>query len=119
MQAAKRALLERNANYILIWVPREAEGEVRRAGEGAPFTGLKPAGLDEGPVVPRAERAIETGDPREVVGFVLHAVEEDLQRRFRDVMAKKQYAVDDVEGGRAYVQASSTSSSTPATSTHR
>src|SRR5665647_24212 len=33
---------------------------LHRAGEGAPFSGLKPAGLDWGPVVPRAEKAIET-----------------------------------------------------------
>ena len=33
---------------------------VHRAGEGAPYTGLKPAGLSEGPVIPVAERALET-----------------------------------------------------------
>jgi hypothetical protein len=30
---------------------------VHRAGEGAPYTGLKPAGLEHGPVIPVAERA--------------------------------------------------------------
>jgi hypothetical protein len=29
---------------------------VHRAGEGAPFAGLKPAGLDLGPAVPAADR---------------------------------------------------------------
>ena len=29
---------------------------LHRAGEGAPFTGLKPAGLDWGPVVPKQSR---------------------------------------------------------------
>src|SRR5512136_2790542 len=33
---------------------------LHRAGEGAPYTGMKPAGLEEGPVVPQAEKAIET-----------------------------------------------------------
>lgn len=28
---------------------------IHRAGEGAPYTGLKPAGLDEGPVIPPGE----------------------------------------------------------------
>lgn len=37
---------------------------LHRATEGAPFTGLKPAGLDHGPVIPIAERAIVTGSPR-------------------------------------------------------
>lgn len=30
---------------------------VHRAGENAPYTGLKPAGLDVGPIIPIAERA--------------------------------------------------------------
>jgi hypothetical protein len=34
---------------------------VHRAGEGAPYTGLKPAGLSFGPVIPLAETAVETG----------------------------------------------------------
>jgi Family of unknown function (DUF6448) len=35
---------------------------VHRAAEGASFTGLKPAGLDVGPIIPVAERAIESDD---------------------------------------------------------
>ena len=40
----------------------ETVARVHRAGEGAPYTGLKPAGLDVGPVIPLAEKAIETGN---------------------------------------------------------
>jgi len=135
--AAKKALETRNVNLILIWVPEEAEQEVRRAfdrviqarkggpaawevadewffetvvrlhraGEGAPYTGLKPAGLDEGPVVPRAEKAIKTSDVGETISFIRHAVEDDLKHRFHRVMETKRYDVNDVAAGRAYVQA--------------
>jgi hypothetical protein len=34
---------------------------VHRAGEGTPFTGLKPAGRDLGPAIPAADKAIEEG----------------------------------------------------------
>ena len=78
---------------------------LHRAGEGAPYTGLKPAGLDEGPVVPRAEKAIETGDPKDAIGFVLHTVEEELQKRFKHVISKKNYNENDVKAGREFVQA--------------
>ena len=78
---------------------------LHRAGEGAPYTGMKPAGLDEGPVVPRAEKAIETGDSKEAIGFVLDVIKEDLQHRFHHVMEKKKYDPNDVAAGRAYVQA--------------
>ena len=78
---------------------------LHRAGEGAPYTGLKPAGLDEGPVVPRAEKAIETGDSKEAIGFVLHTVEEELQKRFKHVISKKNYNENDVKAGREFIQA--------------
>ncbi len=137
VKAAMRALETGNVNLVLIWVPKEAEKELKevfkktlqarrqgkdamvvaddwffetairlhRAGEGAPFTGLKPAGLDEGPVVPRAEKAIEIGDAKEVIGFMLHTIEEDLQQRFKHVMGKKKYDENNIHAGREYVHA--------------
>ncbi len=78
---------------------------LHRAGEGEAFTGLRPEGLDEGPVVPRAEKAIGTGDPKETIRFLCTAVEEDLMHRFHRVMETKNYDVNDVTAGRAYVQA--------------
>lgn len=33
---------------------------VHRAGEGAPYTGLKPAGRDLGPAIPLADKAVAT-----------------------------------------------------------
>lgn len=41
----------------------ETAVRLHREGEGAAYTGLKPAGLDWGPVVPRAEKAIEKENP--------------------------------------------------------
>src|SRR4030067_3866291 len=35
---------------------------IHRAGEGAPYTGLKPAGRDLGPAVPAADKAIAEGE---------------------------------------------------------
>lgn len=83
----------------------ETAVRLHRAGEGAPYTGLKPSGLDEGPVVPLAEKAIETGDSHDVVDFLLHIVREDLKTRFQEAIEKKEYDPDDVQAGRAYVQA--------------
>ena len=78
---------------------------LHREGEGAPYTGLKPAGLDWGPVVPRAEKAIEQGNAKEVIAFLTHAVEEELQERFKHALAKKSYIVDDVRTAREFVHA--------------
>lgn len=78
---------------------------LHRAGEGAPYNGMKPAGLSEGPIVPRAEKAIETGDPRETISFILKTIEEDLMHRFHHVMEKKTYDLNDVTAGREYIEA--------------
>lgn len=78
---------------------------LHRGGEGAPYTGLKPAGLDVGPVVPRAERCLAKGDPKEVIDFLQHFTEEKTRHVFNEAMEKKKYDVDDVEAAREYVEA--------------
>jgi len=83
----------------------ETAVRLHREGEGAAYTGLKPAGLDWGPIVRRAERALENGDAREVLDFLLPEVEEELQARFNHAMAKRRYDDTDVDAARAYVQA--------------
>ena len=78
---------------------------VHRAGEGAPYTGLKPAGLDHGPVIPVAERAIETGLSDELVELLTDRVAEELRERFGHVMDLKARADGEIEANRAYVEA--------------
>lgn len=78
---------------------------VHRAGEGAPYTGLKPAGLDHGPVIPAAERAIETGSPDELVGLLTERVAAEVRQRLRHVMELKAGVDGDIDANRAYVEA--------------
>jgi len=78
---------------------------LHREGEGAPYTGLKPAGLDWGPVVPRADKAIEKGNPKEVIEFLQHILQEELEKRFKHAMEKKDYDISDVDAAREYVHA--------------
>jgi hypothetical protein len=83
----------------------ETAVRLHRAGEGAPYTGLKPAGLDEGPVVPRAEQAIATGDPSDVIRFITDMIREDLEHRFHRLQETKKYDPDDIPAGRKYIHA--------------
>ncbi|MGC9445092.1 MAG: DUF6448 family protein [Candidatus Methanospirareceae archaeon] len=83
----------------------ETAVRLHREGEGAAYTGLKPAGLDWGPVVPRAEKAIEREDAKEVIDFLSHALEVELKKRFTHAMARKKYDENDVGAARAFVQA--------------
>lgn len=77
---------------------------VHRAGEGAPYTGLKPAGTIEAPVA-AADRAIETGQLGGLAKVIFERTEKGLHGHFDEVMAKKRYSPNDVEAGRAYTNA--------------
>lgn len=83
----------------------ETAVRVHREGEGEPYTGLKPAGLDEGPVVPRAEEAIEKGDANEVIEFLSHTIKEEVQKRLDHALSLKDYDENDVDAAREYVEA--------------
>jgi hypothetical protein len=78
---------------------------IHRAGEGAPYTGLKPAGLDVGPVIPMAEHAIETGVPDELIDLLARLVRHEVRRRFEHAMELKHHADENMDAARAYVQA--------------
>ena len=77
---------------------------VHRAGEGAGYTGLKPAGTVEAPVA-AADKAIETGKLQGLAKLVFERTEKGLHGHFDQVMAKKKYNPNDVEAGRAYSSA--------------
>lgn len=54
---------------------------LHRAGEGAPYTGLKPEGLDVGPVIPLAEQAIAKRSIDELHTFLSAELRRQLQER--------------------------------------
>ena len=78
---------------------------IHRAGEGAPFTGLKPAGLDVGPVIPLAEAAVGTGEAGAVTDYLTAALRSQLTRRLDEVRALAATKDDSVADARAWVEA--------------
>jgi hypothetical protein len=58
---------------------------LHRAGEGAAYTGLKPAGIDYGPVIPAAEHAVQTGDLAKLKVVFAEAIERALRERLAHV----------------------------------
>lgn len=78
---------------------------IHRAGEGAPYTGLKPAGRDLGPAIPAADKAIEAGSAEPLAKMLVDAAGMEVRERFKTINAHKGYAKDDVTAGRDYVKA--------------
>jgi uncharacterized protein DUF6448 len=100
LQTAEQSAAELARRWFFETVVR-----LHRVGEHAPYTGLKPAGLDTGPVIPLAEKAVESGDPEEVYRLVAADLHSELGHRLRYV---QQLAADkdtSIAAGREYVQA--------------
>jgi hypothetical protein len=88
----------------------ETTVRLHRAGEGAAFTGLKPAGIDYGPAIPAAERAIETGNLAQVNALLVEEVEHGLHARLAYVRetqkgAKEPRTTKDVTAARERISA--------------
>jgi hypothetical protein len=78
---------------------------IHRQGEGAPFTGLKPAGTPIGEAVEMADRALESGDPARLVGMLAEVTHAGIQRRFVAARQARERQSASVEAGRHYVAA--------------
>jgi len=77
---------------------------VHRAGEGAPYTGLKASGRDLGPAIPAADMAIETGSAQALAQLLTEEMQEGLGASFQAVMDRKGFAPGDVSAGREFVE---------------
>ena len=78
---------------------------VHRAGEGAPYTGLKPSGLDVGPVIPAAERSLSEGSADGLLGVLCSELRMEVERRHAEAMILKRHANDNLAAMRSYVEA--------------
>jgi hypothetical protein len=78
---------------------------VHRAGEGAPYTGLRPAGLSFGPVIPLAEAAVQSGTAEAVSNFLSDELNGQLSRRLDEVNVLAARKGRSVQDARRYVEA--------------
>src|SRR3990172_7514059 len=90
--AKEKELADRYFFETLVRVHREAEG--------APFTGLKPAGLDLGPAIPAADKALETGNPKPLLALIEEKIHEGIHRYYVEAMERKKHAGESMEAGR-------------------
>lgn len=78
---------------------------IHRAGEGASYTGLKPADFDFGPTISAADKAVESGSAKEVLKILNDAVHRGLHERFMHMLEKKSFQANDLKAGREFVHA--------------
>jgi hypothetical protein len=78
---------------------------IHRAGEGEPYTGIKPSGTDLGPIIPAADKALETGSGEALMGLINKAIYEGVHQHFQEALVKKTFDPNNVQAGREYVKA--------------
>lgn len=83
----------------------ETAVRLHRASEGEPFTGLKPAGTDPGPVVEASDQALLSGRADSLVETLTEAVEAGLLERFEHARAAQERSDESAAAGRRFVAA--------------
>ena len=78
---------------------------LHRAGEGAPYDGLKPAGMELEPAIEDADRALGNGSVDHLVEIMLDAISEGIRKRFTHAVEARKDADVSIEAGRSFVEA--------------
>lgn len=78
---------------------------IHRAGEGEPYTGLKPTGTEIEPPIQAADKALESGSAEELTRLVTNAVSKGIQERFARAKETRAHADESIEAGRNAVAA--------------
>jgi hypothetical protein len=76
---------------------------IHRAGEGAPYTGLKSEPVE--PIIQAADKALESGSVDSLIKHVTEAVALGIRERFMRTAERKKHADESVEKGREFVEA--------------
>ena len=78
---------------------------IHRAGEGAPYSGLKPAEHDGAGAIAAADEALNSGNVEPLVKLLTEKLEHSVRGHFAEALARKNFRTNDVPAGRAFVKA--------------
>ena len=78
---------------------------LHRSGEGAPFTGIKPASTEVHPAVAGADKALETGSVDDLLKIMSETITHGIREHYERTLALRKEAGHSVEAGREYAAA--------------
>ncbi len=76
---------------------------LHRAGEGAPYTGIKDEPIE--PIIAMADQALAEGSDADMIKRVSAHMAAEIQKKYRKALEAKKNKDTSVEAGRAYVEA--------------
>ena len=77
---------------------------LHRAGEGEPFTGLKPSGGKDIALFIEIDEAIERNSMVSITSKFPAGARDEIETRFLEVIARKNFKANDVAAGREFVE---------------
>lgn len=78
---------------------------IHRAGEGAPYEGIKPAGTKLEPAVEESDKALESGSVDALVKQITDSAATGIRHRYEKASETKKHKDKSVEAGREFVEA--------------
>ena len=78
---------------------------IHREGEGAPYTGIKPAGTELPPAIVAADKALETGTSKVLIELLVKDLAQKVQAKYTKALEKRKSMDKSVAEGREYVEA--------------
>ncbi len=82
----------------------EALVRIHRTGEGAPYSGIKPAGTEIEPSVKLTDKAIETGKNDELFKVLNAELKEKINEQYKKLLSLKKYDANNVDEGREFIE---------------
>ncbi len=77
---------------------------LHRAGEGEPYTGLKPSGTEDMALFAEIDKAIDKNSISALTARFPSDERNAIEEQFRDVIVKKKFGINDVAAGRRFVE---------------
>lgn len=77
--------------------------KIHRQWEWAEYTGLKPAWSITNQVIILWDKSFETKNSSELEEFLAKTITNEVKHRFKEVIEKQDFALDDIEGWREYI----------------
>lgn len=78
---------------------------IHREGEGAPYTGIKPAGTELPPAIVAADKALETGSSKALIDLLVKDLTQKVEAKYNNALEKRKTVDKSVPEGREYVEA--------------
>jgi hypothetical protein len=103
-QVLKVRRLSRDARLLADKYFFETVVRLHRTNEGEPYSGIKPVGTEIEPIIKIMDDAIETGSSTRLLTELPANERAEIEKQFNVLIVLKNFDVNDVEAGRAYVK---------------